>query len=181
MATSDTTHLSVDRCPRCFGPVERSATEHVCRDCSLVVEDTPIAHAPDWGRNDDPDSNPERASPSNRLHGDRGLGSQREGSGRTQRRRDRINRHASRSKVDRNRRYATTEIHRMTTALELPRYVGDRAKRAFVTVHDDGLVGRDLDAIAAACLYLTVRQEQLGRTADEIAAVRPSCSCRTVK
>jgi transcription initiation factor TFIIB len=152
--------------------VAHTATESVCADCGLVTDADPIDYSPDWGYADDPEENPERARPGNRAHGDRGLGSVRDGGAtRDARRQDALNRRAKERKVDRNRRYATTEIHRMTTALELPRYLGDRGKRLFRAVHADGLNGRDLDTVAAAALLCACREAQAGRVAGEIAAV----------
>lgn len=171
LATSDPTTTT---CPRCFSRVRNTPTEHYCPECGLVVEDSPIDHGPAYRSFAEDAENPEHDHPGNRNHPDRGLGS-RQGTvaGDTDAlRRQRINRHVRQGRtVDRNRMYATTEIHRMTTALELPRYVGDRAKRVFREVHHEGLEGHDLDTVAGACLYLACREQQLGRTAAEVAEV----------
>jgi len=176
MATT-TTQLQTDRCPRCFGRVENRPTEQVCSRCGLVVEDSPLDRGPDWRSFADDDTDPERAVPGNRNHGDRGLGSQRRSDNRRQ---DRINRHAKESKTDRNRRYATTQIHRMTSALELPDYVGERGKWLFRRVHEQGeLVGQDMDEVAPACLYAACRLDGLGIVPSELEPVA-HCSERMI-
>lgn len=168
MATSDQMPAG-ETCPRCFGSITATATEHYCEACGLVTEDSPIDHGPDWRDFGDGDS-PERAMPGNRNHPDRGLGTD---TATGHRRRDRIAGHTrSGSKRDRNRAYATGEIHRMTAALELPESVGERAKRVFRDLHGaTSLEGYDLDTLAASCLYCACRKRQLGRTAGDVAAV----------
>ena len=162
------------RCHRCLSTdIDHSPTETWWRDCGFVLEDSPVDHGPDWGY-DDAETDPERAAPGNRNHHDRGLGTdyQPGDSDPDEERRARIGRHVRLgSKTDRNRGYATTDIHRMTEALELPRWIGERAKRLFRQVHSEGLNGYDLDTVAAASLFTACRENQQGRTADEVADV----------
>jgi transcription initiation factor TFIIB len=158
-------------CPRCLGRVEQNSIEAYCGDCGLVTEDSPVDRGPDWGYYDKHgDTDPGRAAPGNRNMADRGLGTETE-TGHD--RRDRIDRHTSLgSRRDKTRAYATTEIARMTSALELPRYVGARAKRVFRDLYGaTSLEGQDVDAVTGACLYAACREEQLGRTAEDIATL----------
>jgi transcription initiation factor TFIIB len=170
MATSDHTPAG-DTCPRCLGAIARTTTEHYCRDCGLVTDAAPIDRGPDWRYSDDPDDDPRRAAPGDRSLPDRGLGADAGTTGHA--RRDRIDRHAATgSKRDRSRAYATSEIQRMATALGVGDAVAERAKRVFRDLHAaQSLEGFDLDAIAPACLYYTLRERQLGRTAGDVAAV----------
>jgi transcription initiation factor TFIIIB Brf1 subunit/transcription initiation factor TFIIB len=89
-------------------------------------------------------------------------------------RRRTINHHAKTNKRDRSRAYATGQIHRMTAALELPRFVGDRAKHLFRRAHETDLTGADLDTVAAACSLAACRESQLGRTASDFTDVARS-------
>jgi len=174
MATSTptpTTHTKTTTCPHCLGTINATPTEHACQRCGLVIEDSPIAHDPDWPINDTPGESHARGSPDNRMHADHGLGTTLESH--TNPRLKTYQRHAlAGSTKDRNRGYATTDIHRMTHALGLPEHVGEQAKHHFTTLHNNrDLGGRDLDALAAASLYLSLRQEQSGLTASELAGV----------
>jgi len=164
-------------CPECGGVVRTSNAESYCEDCGLVQHESGIDHGPDWRDYGDDGHNPSRAKAGNLNHPDRGLGSER----RTQshdtdeKRRDRINRNIkSGRKRDRTRSYATTEIHRMTVALDLPEYLGERGKFIFRQLHDDALIGYDLDTMASACLYLACREEDAGLVGSDIEAVARS-------
>jgi transcription initiation factor TFIIIB Brf1 subunit/transcription initiation factor TFIIB len=77
------------------------------------------------------------------------------------------------SKRDRTRSYATTEIHRMAVALELPDHLADRGKHVFRQVHrrEDGIEGYDADTVAGACLLAACRDADAGRVAADIAPV----------
>lgn len=136
------------------------------------MEDTPIDHGKDWSISDDPDTERERAAPGNRNHNHRGLGSdyRAQEQGTAAARREKINHHVRMgSSRDRNRGYASGEIHRMTVALALPEHVGKRAKRIFRDLHaDTSLEGVSLDDIAAACLYAACRMHGMGRSPAEI-------------
>jgi len=173
MATSDARPAGGGTCPRCFGTVEQTPTEHYCPNCGLVTDDAPLDRGPDWGMADDPDEDPRRAKPGDRNLPDRGLGSERAPGGDVDERRKTKRDHRARtgSKRDRNRAYATTEIQRMASALELPDTLRDRAKRLFRDLHSDSLEGWNLDTVSASCLYLACRERQIGLTAGDVAAV----------
>ena len=178
MATSTRpqTVAQTGRCPRCLGTdIDHSPVETWCRDCGFVLEDSPLDRGPDWRSFADEDGDPEHAAPGNRNHRSRGLGShprRTAGDGPDDARRARIDRHtALGSRQDRDRGYATGEIHRIAVAIEEPAWVGERAKRIFRDLHETDLSGQDLDTIAAACVLVACREGQRGRTASEVAAV----------
>jgi len=175
MGVSTVEAADSETCPRCFGRVTSTDTEHYCEECGLVVEESPVDRGPDWRSFADSERNPERAAPGNPNHADRGMGSTRhtqDATNRAGRRQDMLHRHArTGSKTERNRGYATTEIHRMTNALELPEYVGERAKLLFRKAHAEGINGKDLDTVAAACLYAACRRDGMGYTAGDIEEV----------
>lgn len=175
-STKPQTEIRTNRCPRCLGTdIDHSPTETWCRDCGFVLEDSPIDRGPDWRSFADDDHNAEHAAPGNRNHPHRGLGTDiRLGptSDRDDARREKIHRHSKKNtKTDANRGYATTEIQRMGSALELPQYAVSRAKFLFRELHRDGLNGYDLDTVAAGCLIAACREDGLGRTVADIAAV----------
>ena len=60
----------------------------------------------------------------------------------------------------------------MADRINLTKTIVDRANNLFKMVHDGkNLKGRSNDAIAAACLYISCRQEGVPRTFKEIVAV----------
>jgi transcription initiation factor TFIIB len=180
MATSQLrTGSHTDKCPRCFGAVRADSTEVVCRECGLVLEETPINHGPDWSRvsDDGPGTHSHPAKPSNRNHSDRGLGSDIPNSdayGEMHTRKVTLHKHTqSGVKRDRTRRYATSEIHRMAVALELPDHLAARGKHVFRQLHrrEDGIEGYDADTVAGACLLAACREADAGRVAADLAPV----------
>lgn len=159
-------------CPRCFGRVEVTATEHYCNECGLVVEDRPIDRGPDW-RNLDEGDDKSHASPAGRDHRNQythGMGSDIGRDGNFNARQRTINTRVKRGKKkDRNRGYATGEIHRIASTLDIPEHVRERAKRIFTDLHQDHLEGQNLDELAPACLYAACREYETGRVPSEIA------------
>lgn len=155
-------------CPECSGNLTSNATETTCTSCGLVVEDSPIDHGPEWRAFTQRERNEKaRADPSNRDLNDRGLGSQitRTRGDRQHGRLQVLHQRAKGSKKDRNRGYATTEIQRIASALELSSSLTKQAKNLFRQLHTEGLVkGRDLDTLAATALYTTARMNKRGLT-----------------
>ncbi len=82
------------------------------------------------------------------------------------------NRKSSVSSSDRTLINAFRTIAAMCDRINLPRTIMDRANTLFKMVHDGHkLKGRSNEAIAAACLYISCRQEGVPRTFKEIVAV----------
>lgn len=177
MATSNpqTHDAHHEHCPQCLNPITHTQHEHACTRCGLVVEDTPIDYGPEWRDYGDGESK-SRTATANPNHADRGLGSQprhTRSADSDEARRDQVNQHVkSGTKKDRNRGYATTEIQRMQHAMSLPDSVGARAKHIFRTLHAHAdCSGYDLDVLTAAALHLASREQQLGRTLNDLEAV----------
>lgn len=70
------------------------------------------------------------------------------------------------SSADRNLMNAFREMSQMADRLNLPTNITDRANRLFKEIHDSKALkgGASNDAIAAACVYISCRQEGVPRT-----------------
>lgn len=76
------------------------------------------------------------------------------------------------SSSDRALIQAFREIASMCDRISLPTTIKDRANKLFKQVYESkSLRGRSNDAISAACLYISCRQEQVPRTFKEICAI----------
>jgi transcription initiation factor TFIIB len=166
MATSAPPSNSGTACPECNGRVRPHGIERVCSQCALVVDTDRIDRGPDWGRDDtdapwDSGKHAKAAAPE---LADGGLGSVAPDLGVT-------DAAEWQDRLTRNRAYATSEIRRIGSALELGLSTVREAQRTFVRLHKrDAVVGKDMDVLAATCLYTTLRKHQRGRTTDEVAA-----------
>ncbi len=166
------------RCPECDGRVESDDCETVCGDCGLVVDEHAIDPGPEWRSFEDDDTNPERTgAPLTRARHDRGLsteiGRSDSDSGRRRRRMARLRRQHKRTqirtKAERNRVYAFTEIRRLVSQLDLPEHVRDRSCVLFESAQDEGLLqGRSIEGFAAAAVYATCRTASVSRTVPEV-------------
>ena len=159
---------SSNTCPECNGHVATNAMETVCEDCGLVIDDQQIDHGPEWRSFEDDDSNRERTgAPLTAGRHDRGLsteiGRRTDGKGRTlsgskrcqlARLRREQTRGRFQSKAERNLAHGLGEVRRVTSALELSGSVRDQACQLFRSAHrEDLLLGRSIEAIAAASVY----------------------------
>lgn len=158
--------------------MRRDGTESVCERCGLVLGDAPIDHGPEWRSFDDDDANPARTgAPLTRSRHDLGLSTEIGYStrlkGRKRRRIARMRRQHNRSKIstkaERNQVYAFTEIRRLTSTLQLPESIRDRACVLFESAQNSDLLrGRSLEGFAAAAIYATCRTDSVSRTLGEI-------------
>ncbi|MFC7073545.1 transcription initiation factor IIB family protein [Halovenus rubra] len=165
-------------CHECGGCLRSDDCETVCQDCGLVVEEHTIDPGPEWRSFSDDETNPERTgAPLTRSRHDRGLsteiGYSNRIKGRKRRRVARMRRQHKRtqirSKAERNRVYAFTEIRRLVSALDLSEHVRDQSCVLFESAQDaDLLQGRSIEGFAAATVYATCRAGSLSRTCDEI-------------
>jgi transcription initiation factor TFIIB len=165
-------------CPECNGRLRADDCETVCTQCGLVVDEHAIDPGPEWRSFSDDDTNPERTgAPLTRSRHDRGLsteiGSSTRLTGRKRRQVARLRRQHKRtqirSKAERNRVYAFTEIRQLVSALDLPEHVRDRACVLFESAQDEGLLqGRSIEGFAAAAVYATCRTASVSRTIPEI-------------
>ena len=170
-------------CPECGEQLARHRIETYCSQCGLVVGEDPIDRGPDWRRSDGPGrSRRHVGAPLTAARHDRGLsttigygnGQSRRLTGRTRRRFARLRRHHSRAqvrdKLERNRIYGFSEIHRLTAYLDLPEWCKERSCRLFTAAQrEDLLRGRSIEGFAAASVYATCRLASLSRTRSEVA------------
>lgn len=165
-------------CPECQGAVAAQSCETICTSCGLVVDEHAIDPGPEWRSFEDDDTNPERTgAPLTRSRHDRGLSTEIGRStrlkGRKRRQMARLRRQHKRSqirtKAERNRVYAFTEIRRLVSALDLPEHIQERSCVLFESAQKEGLMqGRSLEGFAAACVYATCRTAAVSRTLGEI-------------
>jgi len=172
-----------NECPECSGAVRPSGTESVCTSCGLVVDEQRVDPGPEWRPFED-EQRDRTGAPITVARHDRGLSTE-IGHGsdstakRSQRRRRQLNRlrreHKRakwRSKAERNLGHGLGEVRRVTSALDLPEAVRDRACVIFRRAHAGDLtVGRSIDGIAAASVYAGARCLQQPVTLDTVGRV----------
>jgi transcription initiation factor TFIIB len=172
------TATTANACPECQGSLRADDTETICSQCGLVVDEHAIDPGPEWRSFEDDATNPERTgAPLTRSRHDRGLSTEIGHStrlkGRKRRQVARMRRQHKRtqirSKAERNRVYAFTEIRRLVSALDLPEHVQEQACALFESAQSEGLLqGRSLEGFAAAVVYATCRTASVSRTVTEI-------------
>jgi transcription initiation factor TFIIB len=182
MATSN---QQAAECPECAGQIAQTETDHHCRECGLVVDDSPIDHGPDWRSFESDESDPERAAPGNRTLAGEGMGTKIGRDGDMSNRKRALHSHAKvGSKQARNKNYLTGEARRIVDALDLPDGCGEQAAQLMVTLYDetDSLEGKDLDTVAATGAYVVARVRQQGVSASEVVDVsRDVCRKRLLR
>ncbi|PSP27375.1 transcription initiation factor IIB [Halobacteriales archaeon QH_2_65_14] len=165
-------------CPECENSLRADDCETVCTGCGLVVDEHAIDPGPEWRSFADDEDDPERTgAPLTRSRHDRGLsteiGYSSRLTGRKRRRVARMRRQHKRtqirSKQERNRVYAFTEIRRLVGALDLPDHVRDQSCVLFESAQEaDLLQGRSIEGFAAAAVYATCRTVAVSRTLPEV-------------
>lgn len=180
--------ISATECPECAGRLETDGGEVTCVDCGLIVTEYWIDHAA-TARSyapEDPETK-QTGAPLTPTRHDRGLsteiGYNRDARGKTlsagTRRRFRRLRHHQRrarwsSKADKNLAFACTEIARVTSALDLGWDVREQACALYREAMAENLIlGRSIEAMAAACVYAVCRCAGRGRRLDEVVSVAP--------
>jgi len=180
-----------ESCPECGGEsmkVDNVRGELVCRDCDCVLGDRLVDAGAEWTAfNHDEQQTKSRVGPplTNLLH-DRGLTTKihwkdtdakgRPLSARKQRTMKRLRTWQRRIRVGKssesNLQFALSELHRMASALGLPDPVSRRASILYRQALRDGLVqGRSIEAVAASCLYIACRKEEIPRSLDELESI----------
>jgi transcription initiation factor TFIIB len=178
--------ITATECPECPGELATEGGETACRDCGLVVDQYRIDHGPERRGFDDPGESTERTgAPLTLARHDRGLsttiGYKRDGkgnslSGAKRRRVNRWRREHKRgmyqSKAERNLAHACGELSRLTSALDLPNAIREKAAAIYREAQDRDLIqGRAIETMAAGSLYAACRVRGHPRTAAEVAAV----------
>ena len=172
------TATTAQACPECEGSLRADNCETICTQCGLVVDEHAIDPGPEWRSFSDDETNPERTgAPLTRSRHDRGLSTEIGHStrlkGRKRRRVARMRRQHKRTqirtKAERNRVYAFTEIRRLISALDLPEHIREQSCALFESAQKENLLqGRSIEGFAAAVVYATCRSASVSRTATEI-------------
>ncbi|WP_222913464.1 transcription initiation factor IIB family protein [Natrinema sp. SYSU A 869] len=171
-------------CPDCDGNIRQTDRQMICEDCGLILENNQLDRGPDWGRNDDGETQKRTGAPLTPTRHDQGLsteiGYKTDGNGNTlsstkRRQLNRLRREQSRaqwqSKADRNLAYGLSEVRRIVASLGLADSIRDQACALFRRAQSEQLCrGRSLEAVAAASVYATSRCNGLGRSRAEVAA-----------
>jgi len=170
-------------CPECDGAVATEGGETCCTGCGLIIEEYRIDHTGNLRARFDEEKN-EPAPHS--LRDDTTGGSRRKSAGSVMRtetlsaeKRRRLNRQRTqhrraqwRSKAERNLAHACSEIARMVSALELPRFVRESASTTYREAQAADLItGRSIESMAAAAVYATCRCAGFAVSTSEVADV----------
>lgn len=191
MATADRSPgaTAVGRqCPECDADATWDGEfELVCERCGLVVEERNVDHGPEWRSfGDDPFEGERTGAPESFLYHDKGLSTiidwrDRDAKGRqldaeTRRKMSRLRRWQRWVTADaddgENLRVATNEISRMSSALDVPDSAAESAAMVYRRALDANLlVGRSIEGVATASLYVACRIEGVPRSLDDFARV----------
>jgi transcription initiation factor TFIIB len=181
-----TEQTAANTCPECGGRVTMTTAETVCDDCGLVLADSHVDLGAEWREFEDTDEQRRRTGARRTpARHDRGLSTQighgtdatgRRVSDRKRRQLRRFRREQRRAKIgskaERNQVYGLTQIRRMAGALGLGQLLRNRACQLFRTAQQaDLLVGRSVEAIAGAAIYLACRCNETPRQLSEVASV----------
>ena len=181
-----------EQCPECGGQLQQKC-ELVCTECHIVVDDAVIDPGPEWRRFTDDDVDRRRTGPPNtkKLH-DGGLSTiigtvndRAQLSGQKRRRMERQRTHhtraQTRSKAERNQRYALSQVQRIASALDCSDEVIERACQLFSDAQEAALtIGRSIDALVPACILVAARQTTTVRTVEDIAEAA-HCSAEKIR
>ena len=183
-STSTTRTAEGVGCPECSGHVVTTDGETACTDCGLVLDDQPIDHGPEWREYEDEEQGGRKrtGAPLTSTRHDRGLsteiGRYRDAkgnmlSGGKRRHLARLRREHKRgrwrSKSEQNLAHGLSEVQRLAGSLGLAASVRDQACALFRTGQDaDLLLGRSIEAVAAASVYAACRCNRLSRTMEEV-------------
>jgi transcription initiation factor TFIIB len=195
MATRDIYETSFDEdvsgentaaCPECDGQVRTNTVETTCEDCGLVIDEHRIDHGPEWRSFADDEEFKERTgAPLTAARHDRGLSTEIGRGGdanenrlsiKKRRQLGRLRReHARgrwRSKAERNLGLGLEEVRRIASALGLSMTMRDQACQLFRSAQQERLlVGRSIEAIAAASVYGACRCNGRPTTLAEVVGV----------
>ncbi|WP_142860643.1 transcription initiation factor IIB [Salinigranum halophilum] len=178
--------IATEACPECTGCLETDGGEVSCLDCGFIVTEYWIDHAADGRLFDDEEQQTKRTgAPLTATRHDRGLsteiGYKRDGygntlSGETRAKFRRLRYHQTQArwstKAKKNLSFACGEIARLTSALDLGWDVREQASALYrEAMAADLIVGRSIEAMAAACVYAVCRCAGSGRTLDEVVRV----------
>jgi transcription initiation factor TFIIB len=182
-------------CPECSGTVTTSDLETVCVDCGLVIDEDRLDRGPEWRCFEDDERTPERTgAPLTASRHDRGLSTEigrgEDANGQTlaghrQRRMHRLRTQHSRSrfqsKRERNQAEGLTHIKRLCGRLEVGESLREQASQLFTTAQEaDLLIGRSIESMAAASVYVTLRCNGDARPLEAVSELVPVAHERVV-
>ena len=175
-------------CPECKGGIIAEESEHICKECGLVVQETTVDRGPEWRASTaaERDKKARCGSPVTKTLHDKGLTTQIDwqdkdanGNHLNERQRQRAR------KVRRTQRYGKTaqsreeshrdglgEIHRMCSALGVKGHVKKCACRLYQQCVDGGLLpGWSREDVSTAALNIALEQCNQSRDIEEILTV----------
>lgn len=152
---------------------DHHAGDTICPECGTVVGDRVVDVGSEWRTFSDANSDPSRVGASeNPLLDGSDLSTTIARSGMDDSGMARYSNRQAMSSSTRTLVGAFRDICNMADRLSLPRGITDQANALFKKVYDSrSLRGRSNSAIAAACLYIACRQEQVPRSFAEVKSV----------
>ncbi|HLD05301.1 MAG TPA: TFIIB-type zinc ribbon-containing protein [Candidatus Nanoarchaeia archaeon] len=174
---------AIGKCPECDSMKLHHNTDHgeiICRDCGLVLEDKIMDHGKDWREMDDAMREQRRrtGAPLTYTQADRGLGTEigtksdlYKLAGRDKDKFFRLRKwqRNTATAIERNLQLALTEIHRISSVLQLSKILNEECSRVYTTAAQRGLVrGRSTEHMVAAVIYIACRNYGAPKTLDEI-------------
>ena len=172
-----------EQCEECGGNVTKDADEkRTCEDCGLIYKESVIDRGPEWRSfNGNGDKKSRVGSPITRQRHDKGLtttigndtkdanGNLISGQKRAQvNRLKKWNKRASADAKERGVRTGLTEIKRIGSSLGLSETVHETAAMIFrQACQRDLLLGRAIETVAAASVYIASRRCDMPRTPEE--------------
>jgi transcription initiation factor TFIIB len=180
--------LDSGECPECESHLTTDSDEQYCEQCGYVNESPTIDHGPEWrAYNNEGKAKKSRVgSPLTEARHDRGLSTNiswqdkdANGNPLSSKQRAKMNRlrtwdkrYQTQNRRERNLRSGITEVKRMASALGLPRDAVETASVIFRQASkQDLLLGRSIEGVATAALYIAARMEKIPRTYDQVETV----------
>lgn len=184
-------HTFADQCTECGSSTLRTDEvrgEVVCADCGYIVENDIIDRGAEWTAftQKEREQQSRVGSPLSETLHDKGLTTEIhwqnvDANGQslspTKRRQvERLRRWQKRMRTEgsgeQNLQVALVEIHRMASALDLPRSTREGAAVLYRNALDKDLIqGRSIEGMATAALYIASRKEEIPRSLDEFESV----------
>jgi len=175
----------IKRCPECNSinlMVDERHGEVICKSCGTVLDENLVDTSPEWREfSEDGEDRRRAGAPATFTKADMGTGTT-IGSGSeiynlpgAQRRRFlRLREWHNRSStsLERNLRYALTELKRVASLLNIPAQIEEEAARIYNLAVRKALVrGRSMESVVVAAIYIAARRFNLPRSLNEICKV----------
>lgn len=176
-----------DTCPECGGKLitDEVKGETICSQCGIVVDKDMLDYGQEWREfNWDQSQNRRRSgTPSSFTKSDKGMtteigsasdiyslsGDKRKQFFIMRKWQRRIS-----TPIERNIKFALTELRRVSAQLNLPNIITEEAARLYRIAAENGLVrGRSMESVVAGATYIACKKYSVPRTLKEIADVFP--------